>query len=109
MVKLYNEKSNVIYDNSEVFNELIKISMNKTALPAPNPYQEDKKTIEEKRLEPAEKSIMEVAHPEPVYVAESMKDGALVENEMENQKKMIDIINKMPTGNLVHRYAALAD
>jgi hypothetical protein len=110
MVKFYGEKSdNVVYDKSETMNELIKIALNKSALPAPNPYQENKKTIEEKRLEPSEKSIMEVAHPEPVYIAESMGDGALVENEIENQKKMIEVINKMPTGNLVHRYAALAN
>ena len=111
MVKLHGEKetSNVIYDNSEVMNELIKSALEKNALPAPNPYQENKKTVEEKRLPAPEKSIMEEAHPEPVYIAESQGDGALVENEIENQKKMIEVINKMPTGNHTGRYAALAN
>jgi hypothetical protein len=104
------------WNNSDVMVEFAKIAedtnllgLKKTAAPAPNPYQEDKKTIEEKRLKTPEKSIMELAHPESVYVAESQGDGALVENEMETQKKMIEIINKMPTGSLVHRYAMAID
>lgn len=113
MVKLYKDKTidNNVYDKSEVINELVKIALYKTSLPSPNVYQEKKKTIEEKRLkpEPEDKHIMELAHPAPVYIAESQGDGALVENEIENQKKMIEVINKMPTGNLVGRYAALAD
>ncbi len=109
MVKLYGEENmNKIYDKSEVMDELIKIALDKTALPAPNPYQEDKKTVEEKRLPAPEKNIVEVAHPDPVYVAESQGDGALVENQLEQQKKMIEVINKMPTGNNVGRYASLA-
>jgi len=97
-----------IYDNSEVMNELIKMTLVKTAMPAPNPYQENKKTIEEKRKPAPKKSIMEEAHPKPVYIAESQGDGALVENEIEHQKKMLEVINKMPTGNSVNRYASLA-
>jgi hypothetical protein len=99
---------NQIYDKSEVFNEFIKIALNKTALPAPNPYQEDKKTIEEKRI-PVEKHVMELAHPEPEYIANAQGDGALVENEIENQRKMIDVVNRMPTGNLIGRYAMMVD
>lgn len=111
MVKLHGDElmDNRIYDNSEVMNELIKMALVKEALPSPNPYQEDKKTIEEKRLPAPEESIVEVAHPEPVYIAESQGDGALVENQLEQQKKMIEVINKMPTGNHVGRYAALAN
>lgn len=78
----------------------------KEALPEKNPYQEDLKTIEEKRLKPAEKSIIEEAHPEPVYIAESKGDGGLVENQLEQQKKLLQMINKMPTGSLVGRYAS---
>ena len=100
---------NRVYDNSEVMDELIKLTLQKTALPAPNPYQEDKKTIEEKRLDAPKKSIMEEAHPEPAYTAESQGDGGLVENEIENQKKMLTVINRMPTGNLVGRYASAAN
>lgn len=78
----------------------------KEALPEKNPHQEDLKTIEEKRLKPKEKSIIEEAHPEPVYVAEARGDGGLVENQVEQQKKLIRMINKMPTGSLVGRYAS---
>jgi hypothetical protein len=104
------------WNNSDVMMEFAKIADNadllglkKTALPEPNPYQEDKKTIKEKRLQTPEKSVTELAHPESVYIAESQGDGALVENDLEAQKKMIEIINKMPTGSLVHRYAMTID
>ena len=112
MVKLHGDKEtidNTIYDNSEVMNEFIKMTLVKTALPSPNPYQENKKTVEEKRLPAPDKDIIEVAHPDPVYIAESQGDGALVENQLEQQKKMLEVINKMPTGNHVGRYAALAN
>jgi hypothetical protein len=80
----------------------------KIAKPSPNPYQEDPDQIKEKRLKTPEKHIMEIAHPDPVYVAEARGDGALVENELEQQKKTIEMINKMPTGSLVGRYASAA-
>lgn len=48
---------------------------------------------------------MEIAHPEPVYVAEARGDGGLVENEIEKQRKVIEMINKYPTASLVGRYA----
>jgi len=98
--------------NSIILEEFLKIAeekdllgLKKTAAAEKNPYQEDLKTIEEKRMKSPEKSIIEEAHPEPVYVAESRGDGALVENEIEHQEKAIEIINKMPTGSLVGRYA----
>lgn len=94
------------WEKSSVMSEFLKIAAEKGLLDsAKNPCGEDVKTIEEKRLKDPEKSIMEVAHPEPVYVAESRGDGGLVENEIENQKKMIEVINKMPTGSLSGRYA----
>ena len=111
MVKLHSDVAvvdNRIYDKSEVINELIKTALLKNAMPAPNPYQESKKTIEEKRLPAPEKSIIEIAHPKPIYVAESQGDGGLVENEIENQRKMLEVINKAPNGNLVGKCAALA-
>lgn len=106
---------NMDWEKSSVMSEFIKIAEAqnllgiKTAQPEPNPYQEDLKTIEEKRLKSPEKSIIEEAHPDPVYVAESRGDGGLVENEIEHQKKTIEILNKMPTGSLVGRYASVVD
>jgi len=100
------------WENSEVMIEFLKIAsetnvlgLKKTALPEPNPYQEDVETIRKKRLDQPEKSIIEEAHPEPVYVAEARGDGGLVENQVEQQKKLIEMLNKSPTGSLVGRYA----
>lgn len=85
------------------------LGLNKIAMPEPNPRQEDLKTIEEKKHKRSpEKSIIEEAHPDPVYVAEARGDGGLVENNMETQKRLIEIINKMPTGSIVGRYASCA-
>lgn len=101
------------WTKSTVMSEFIKIAeeqdllgLKKTAAPEPNPYQEDAKTIEEKRLKSPEKHIMEIAHPEPVFVVESRGEGGLVENELEHQRKVIEMVNKMPTGSLVGRYAS---
>lgn len=102
-----------MWEKSTVMNEFMKIASEANLLNAhkkvaypQNPYQEDLKTIEEKRLKAPEKNIIEQAHPEPVYIAEARGDGGLVENEIENQKKMIEVINKHPTGSLTGRYAS---
>ena len=101
------------FDKYEVMFEFAQMvekekELAKTAAPAKNPNQEDLKTIEEKRVKSPEKSIIEEAHPEPVYIAEARGDGGLVENQIEQQKKLIEMINKMPTGSLVGRYASTA-
>ena len=89
-----------ILDNSEVLTEFYKLA-------SKNPYQEDAKTIEEKVLE-VDEDLVEEAHPEPVYVAEALGDGALVENLNEQHEKDMNVINKMPNGKLVHTYALCA-
>jgi len=102
------------WDKYTVMSEFEKLAqkeglLNKSAsdqAPAPNPYQEDLDVIVEKRQKSPEKHIMEIAHPKPIYIAESRGDGALVENEIEQQKKTIDIALKTPTGTLVGRYAS---
>lgn len=95
------------FEKSEVMREFFKI-MSEQETPAKNPYQEDKKVIEEKREFPKE-DIVEKAHPEAVYVAESRGDGGLVENQNEQHEKMMSVINKMPTGNLLGTYASTVD
>jgi sugar-specific transcriptional regulator TrmB len=107
------EKSNVMREFGRIMAEqgLVKTAneMN-DALKAvePNPYAENIKDIVEKRLK-QEKDMIEEAHPEPVYVAEALGDGGLVENQNEQHQKLIEMINKMPTGIIVHRYAAAID
>lgn len=99
------------WEKSEVMSEFLKLSgeklLKKTAVEK-NPYAEDTKVIEEKKMPAPEKSIIEQAHPEPIYVANSRGDGALVENQIEQQEKMIQMLNKMPTGALVGTYASIA-
>jgi hypothetical protein len=100
------EKYSVMEEFLKIADENDLLGLKKTAAAEKNPYQEDLKTIEEKRLKTPEKSIIEEAHPEPVYVAEARGDGGLVENAIEMQKKYIEMINKMPTGSIVGRYAS---
>ncbi len=100
------------FEKSDVMKEFMKIMAAKDPEKfkvQENPYQEDKKTIEEKRIPAADKDMVEVAHPEPVYVAESRGEGGLVENQNEQHKKMMDVINKMPTGSLLGTYASTID
>ena len=99
------EKYDVMREFLKIAEEKDLLGLKKVAYPSPNPNQEDPKTIEEKRLKSPEKSIIEEAHPESVYIAEARGDGGLVENQIEQQKKLIEMINKMPTGSLVGRYA----
>lgn len=104
------------WNTSSVMSEFLKIAndtdllgIKKTASAEKNPYPEDPKTIEEKRLKSPEKHIMEIAHPEPAFIAESRGEGGLVENEIEQQQKAIEILNKMPTGSHVGRYAVATE
>ena len=95
------------FENSEVMEEFFKIMAAQEA-PAKNPHQEDKRVIEEKREFP-EEDLIEEAHPEKVYVAESRGDGGLVENQNEQHEKIMSIVNKMPTGALLGTYASTVD
>lgn len=92
------------WEKSEIMREYFKIINAEN--PAPNPHQEDLKTIEEKNFHEPEKDIIEEAHPDSIYIAESRGDGGLVENQNEQHEKLVHIINKMPTGNLTGRYAS---
>ena len=94
-----------ILDNSEVLTDFYRIVS--ASMAAPNPDQEDPKTIEEKVLE-VDEDLIEEAHPEPVYVAEALGDGALVENQNEQHEKMMGVVNEMPNGKLIHNYACCA-
>lgn len=98
----------MLFDNSEVISELIKIAKKgeafKDVFCPKNPYQEDIKVIEDKNTATGP-DIIEVAHPEPVITADALGDGGLVENQNEQHERMMAVINKMPTGLLVHRYA----
>jgi hypothetical protein len=49
--------------------------------------------------------MIEKAHPKPVYIADAMGDGGLVENQNELQSKIISIVNRYPSGTNLHRTA----
>lgn len=100
------EKHSVMGEFLKIAEDTDLLGLKKTAAAEKNPYEEDIKVIEEKKHKSPEKHIMEIAHPEPVFVAESRGEGGLVENEIEHQKKTVEIVNKMPTGSLVGRYAS---
>lgn len=51
--------------------------------------------------------IMEKAHPETMKTLDAMGDGGVVENEMEQQEKDLEIATKMPTGALIGVHAEL--
>jgi hypothetical protein len=95
------------WEKSEIMKEFGKLMEGQGLLKTAekNPHKEDDKTIKEKRVMPDE-DLIEIAHPAPVYVAEGKGDGGLVENQNEQHKKLMEVINKMPTGIIVHRYAA---
>ena len=82
-----------IMDNSEVMTEFYKIAMAKDA---------EKPVIE------VDEDLIEDAHPEPVYVADAQGTGGLVENQNEQHKKMVEVAQKMPTGQYIHTYASCA-
>lgn len=102
------EKYDVMKEFLRIAEKEDLLGLKKTAAPAKNPNAEDEKTLKEKRQKAPEKSVIEEAHPESVYIAEARGDGGLVENVIEQQKRIIEMINKMPTGSLVGRYASAA-
>lgn len=65
---------------------------------------DDKDVLEEKKfpfgLE--REDIVEVAHPETVVVADGPHTSGVVDNQNEQHQKIVDMVNKMPTGNVFH-------
>ena len=101
------EKSEIMKEFGKIMvsQDIVKTAGEKPDAVTKNPYAENVKDIKEKRI-PHDKDIIEEAHPEAVYIADSKGDGGLVENQNEQHKKLMEIINKMPTGIIAHRYAS---
>lgn len=53
--------------------------------------------------------MIEEAHPEPAYVSSANSDGGLVENQNELHEKLLQMINKYPSGSTGHKYASLVE
>lgn len=69
---------------------------------------DDKKTILQKKYPLESEDLVEKAHPESVLVAEHPY-GGLVENLNEQHQKMLNVVNKMPTGFPLHSWASIAE
>ena len=71
----------------------------------------DKEKLEvlREKLSPFDKQtdMVEAAHQKPVHVADAMSDGGLVENQNELHEKLVQMINKYPSGSTGHKYADL--
>ena len=63
--------------------------------------------LREKKQAKEPEDLVEKAHPKPIYVADGMGDGGLVENQNEMHAKIQQMINKMPTGNLINTWATV--
>lgn len=63
---------------------------------------DDEATIRSTRSTKAPESLLDMAHPKPVFVAESDEEGGLVENLNEAHEKMMDAVNKIPSGFMYH-------
>ena len=104
-----------MWEKYEVMSEFLKIAQDRGIIKndevSPNPYQEDLKTIEEKKnvITGEKEYIIEKSHPESVYVADAREDGGLVENQWEQHNKIMDAVNKMPRGVLAKHYVSLID
>lgn len=66
---------------------------------------EDISILKEKKRAHEPEDMIEKAHPKSVYVADALGNEGLVENQNEQQTKIIQMINKLPTGNHIHIYA----
>lgn len=69
--------------------------------------EDDRKTILEKRYPVEPEDLVEKAHPEPVMVADHPV-GGLVENQNEQHQRMLNVVNKMPTGFPLHSWATIS-
>ncbi len=114
------------WDNSTVMSEFAKIAKDlglissdlsakekegfmknvEETVPTGDDYTRNKKTEE---YDAKDSKIMEKAHKKDSYVAKAMGEGALVENNMQQHKKMLEIAIKMPTGTLIGVHASVVD
>jgi putative heme iron utilization protein len=69
--------------------------------------EDDAKTILEKKYPVESEDMVEKAHPEPVMIADHPY-GGLVENQNEQHQRILNVVNKMPTGFPIHSWASIA-
>lgn len=70
---------------------------------------ENVEVLHEKKFPQKPEDMVERAHPESVFVSPALGDGGLVENLNERHSKIVEMINKLPTGNHVHVHASIVE
>jgi hypothetical protein len=53
--------------------------------------------------------LIERAHPKSIYIADAISNGGLIENSIEQHRKMEEVAFSMPSGNFRNRYAELIE
>lgn len=51
------------------------------------------------------KNIVDEAHPEPVMMADGPERSGVVDNQNEQHEKIVNMVNKTPTGNVFHNFS----
>lgn len=74
-----------------------------------NAHDEDTNLLKDKKHPMKPDDMVQKAHPKSIYVSNALGDGGLVENQNEQHDKMVQVINKMPTGNLINLYAEIIE
>ena len=94
-------------DNSSVFKDFVKIAQSYGWVKE----ADDKDVIKDKYnvTDQTGRELIEMAHPNEVWVAEALGDGGLVENQNEQHDTLISILYKMPEGSLIGRHAKLVN
>jgi hypothetical protein len=65
--------------------------------------------LHEKKFPHEPEDMIERAHPKSIFVSPALGDGGLVENQNEQHAKILQIVNKRPTGNQIHLYASIIE
>jgi hypothetical protein len=89
--------------------DVAQISLQTNAFVSTAADKKERDILREKLRSVEIKDMVGEAHPEPVYIADAMEDGGLVENGNELHQKLVEMINKYPSGSVGHKYAALAE
>jgi len=66
--------------------------------------EDSKETLQEKKYPFGFKTddMVELAHPDTVAMADGPHTSAVVDNQNQQHAKIVNMVNKMPTGNIFH-------
>lgn len=70
---------------------------------------QDKELLKEKKKATDHPDIVEQAHPETAYMAEGPMGTGVVENQNEQHQKILNVVQRMPSGFHYNKFADLVD